>query len=68
MTVGELKAVLDGVPDNTPLFPEWNDRIPKDSEPGVRLHGIRVVNGEAQVLVSLFYLDEDTGHGGEENE
>jgi hypothetical protein len=60
MTVGELRLALAGLPDNAPVYPEWNDRIPKDNEPGVRLHGVRETNGEAQVLVSLFYLDDDT--------
>jgi len=56
MTVGELRTALSALPDNAPVYPEWNDRIPKDYEAGVRLHGVREVNGEAQVLVSLFYL------------
>jgi hypothetical protein len=68
MTVGELRSALAGLPDSAPLYPEWHDRIPSDSEPGVRLHGVQAVNGEAQVLVSLFYLDEDTGNSGEEDE
>lgn len=59
MTVGELRSALAGLPDNAPVYPEWTGRIPGDHEPGVRMHGVRQSNGEAQVLVSLFYLDED---------
>jgi hypothetical protein len=59
MTVGELRLALAGLPDNAPVYPEWNDRIPKGHEPAVRLHGVRESNGEAQVLVSLFYLCDD---------
>jgi len=60
MTVGELRSVLAELPDDAPLYPEWNDRIPRDHEPAVRLHGFRAVKGEAQALVSLVYLDEVT--------
>lgn len=61
LTVGALRKLLEGMPDDAPIFPTWanDDAMPSDHEPGVEIHGFSVDGESLAVLVSLFYLDDD---------
>ena len=59
MTVGELRSVIAGLPDTTPIRPQWAaGSEPGDHEPGVSLLGFDVLDGQLLARVELFYLDE----------
>lgn len=61
MTVGELRTLIDGLPDAYAIRPQWvPGKEPGDHEPGVCLDGFDVdrERGELLARVSLFYLDE----------
>lgn len=66
LTVGALRAVIDGLPDETPIGPDWRADVgPRDSEPGVEIFGFerrgpgRGYDTEHVVVrVGLFYLED----------
>lgn len=59
MTVGELRSVIAGLSDDTPIRPQWlPGSEPGDHEPGVSLVSFDVGDGELLARVELFYLDE----------
>ena len=41
-TVGELRRLIEGLPDDALIKPDWEERIPSDSEPGVKIGKVRV--------------------------
>lgn len=59
MTVGELRAIIAGLPDDANVRPQWRaGDEPQDHAPGVVLHGFDVSGGELIARVGLFYLDD----------
>ncbi|NBW18791.1 MAG: hypothetical protein EBR82_63535 [Caulobacteraceae bacterium] len=63
MTVGKLRALLAGMEDDAPVLVGWARGFsPGDSDPAVRLRGLRkhVLAGVEcpEVCVDLVYLDD----------
>jgi hypothetical protein len=63
LTVGHLRRVIEGLPDDTIIRPDWQDGPPQDHEPGVELFGFEAERGELLAKVGLFYLDEVEDEG-----
>jgi hypothetical protein len=66
LTVGKLKRLMEGLPDDAPVRPDWaRDCTPDDSQPGVEITTASVEQGRGRdksgyylsVKVKLFYLD-----------
>ena len=75
MTVGDIRKVIEGLDDESPVCPAWANGAPSgDCEPGVQICGAKKSDDGAsvEILVDLFYLDEDEddegvcGHCGDE--
>ena len=59
MTVGQLRELIADLPDTCTIRPQWvPGSEPQDHEPGVKLSGFDVMDGELLARVELFYLDE----------
>lgn len=59
MNVGEMRKLIDGLPDGAPITPSWFSGPPSDHEPGVCLAGIERIDDKIVVYVELFYLGDD---------
>ena len=59
MTIGELRVVIKDLLDDVPVCIDWAlGEAPRDHEPGVKLFGWDVEQGNLVMRVGLFYLDE----------
>jgi hypothetical protein len=62
LTVGRLRELIAGLPDDTRVRPDWAGDPPADHEPGVRIDGASVGDEEGTkellIHVGLFYLDD----------
>lgn len=63
LTVGALRSLIDGLPDDTPIGVEWEPgEAPSDNAPAVRIFGFRGCRWAGQeyvnAMVGLAWLDE----------
>lgn len=59
MTIAELKQAIQDLPDDSSVCIDWAlGEAPRDHEPGVKLFGWDVEQGNLVMRVGLFYLDE----------
>lgn len=78
-TLGELRQIINGLPDDTLIFPDWNGGPPGDEDPAVIVHGFVVRSTKGghiagprrpylSVLVSIQYLyDFEAEENGEDD-
>jgi hypothetical protein len=59
VTIGELRVIIKDLRDDVPVCIDWAlGEAPRDHEPGVKLFGWDVEQGNLVMRVGLFYLDE----------
>lgn len=79
LTVGQLRKLIKGLPDKTPVLPDWAaHRIPDNDQPGVEILGASVCKPHASdkvakgkkylsIHVGLFDLGEEEDEEDEED-
>ena len=64
-TVGDIRKLIEGLPDDAFYSPDWADGPPGDAEPAVTVVGFEVREGGNEkylsVLVGIEYLDDIGG-------
>lgn len=59
VTLGDLRALIADAPAALPIYPEWANGPPGDSEPAVSIYGAKLTALGLEVLVGLSYLNEE---------